>query len=100
MSNASSIRVFASRNVLLPGLDDPVPAIVHVDLSTGKIVKVAPEFHDTTHDPLGQQDHVDLGDKYLLPGLVEYVCRSSAPTIQAGDRSHHHSSNSTVLMFI
>ena len=66
--------MFASKNVLLPGHDEPAPATVHVDLLTGKIVKVEDGVY-APPSPQVQQDYVDFEDQYLLPGLVEYVLR-------------------------
>lgn len=66
------IRFFASKNVLLPGRDEPTPATVHVDLLTGKILTVEDGVY-APPSPQEQQDYVDCGDHYLLPGLVECV---------------------------
>jgi allantoinase len=68
-------RVFTGNNVLLPGSQVPQPATVLVSSKTGKIIEVHAERLDRTVYPEITDDHwleVD-DDKYLLPGLVEYV---------------------------
>ena len=61
--------------MLLPGSPVPQPATVLVSAKTGKIIEVYTERLVRTHHPAITDDHwleVD-DDKYLLPGLVEYV---------------------------
>jgi allantoinase len=68
-------RVFTGSNVLLPGSQVPQPATVLVSAKTGKIIEVHAERLARTDCPEITDDNwleVD-DDKYLLPGLVEYV---------------------------
>lgn len=61
--------------MLLPGSQLPQPATILVSAETGKIVEVRAERLVRTDFPGITDDHwleVD-DDKYLLPGLVEYV---------------------------
>ena len=67
---------FVSRNAVLPDHDDPTPATILVDTTTGKITDVLPglvpraEIEKHPHDGT-LLEWIDLGDKHLLPGLVE-----------------------------
>lgn len=68
-------RVFTGNNVLLPGSQVLQPATVLVSAKTGKIIEVYAERLVRTDYPEITDDswlEVD-DDKYLLPGLVEYV---------------------------
>lgn len=64
--------VFTSRNVVLPGCDNPQPATFKVDTLTGKIL-------DVQHGYIERKDSardkgvawIDAGSNYILPGLVE-----------------------------
>lgn len=66
--------IFTSRKVLLPGYETPHTAAIVVDKASGKIV-------DVKKGPVTRQDFpqastndwIDAGDKWILPGLVEYV---------------------------
>lgn len=66
--------VFTSNNVLLAGSNSCKPATIIADRVTGKIVEVKEtrstraDFTDVTDD-----SWVDAGEKWILPGLVEYV---------------------------
>ena len=77
MSINADIRFYTGNNVLLPGSQVPRPATILVSASTGKIVDVREGRNARADcaDLTGDDDHrwVDVGDKYLLPGLVEYV---------------------------
>jgi hypothetical protein len=80
MSVNTDLRVYTGNNVLLPGSQVPRPATILVSAKTGKIIDVREGRHaKTDYANLvgdGFDDHdrwVDIGDKYLLPGLVEYV---------------------------
>jgi hypothetical protein len=79
MSINDCIRFYRGNNVLLPGSQVPRPATILVSASTGKIVDVREGRHASLRadyaDLAGDDDDrwVDVGDKYLLPGLVEYV---------------------------
>ncbi|KAI0074781.1 allantoinase [Panus rudis PR-1116 ss-1] len=65
-------RIFTGRNVLLPGSSTPVPALIKVDKSTGRIVEVQRGAVDKSHYPNVQdEDWIDAGDSYLLPGQVD-----------------------------
>ena len=64
--------VLTSRNVLLPAHDEPVPATITADPSTGKIIAIEP--HHSSPDAFADSkryEFVDAGDLYILPGLVE-----------------------------
>jgi allantoinase len=77
------LRVYTGNNVLLPGYQVPRPATVLVSTKTGKIIDVREGRHvkaDYADIPTSGSDDdrwTDVGDKYLLPGLVEYVRSSS-----------------------
>ena len=76
MNVNADIRFYTGNNVLLPGPQVPRPATILVSTSTGKIVDVREGRHARADyaDLAGDDDRwVDVGDKYLLPGLVEYV---------------------------
>jgi hypothetical protein len=62
--------VVTGRNVLLPGSDQPQPATITVDGSTGKITDIQ-TVYTTQQSPGGETMFVDAGDKFVLPGLVE-----------------------------
>jgi len=66
--------VCTGRNVLLPGNAAPVPATITIDILTGKITDIVPEYQ--TRDAETDDDSVqwiDAADKVVLPGLVECV---------------------------
>lgn len=71
----SDYLVCAGPKVLLPGNDDPTPASIIVDKSSGKILEVRQGQH-TTQD-LGltgcSVEWIDAGNNVVLPGLVESV---------------------------
>ena len=79
MSVNTDLRVYTGYNVLLPGSQLPRPATVLVSIRTGKIVDVREGRHVRADyaDIIASSDDddrwTDDGDKYLLPGLVEYV---------------------------
>ncbi|EKM56279.1 uncharacterized protein PHACADRAFT_159854 [Phanerochaete carnosa HHB-10118-sp] len=64
-----SHRAFTSHNVVLPGHHQPVPATVIVDVSAGKITNVIQAR--STKDQLPDTDLIDVGDRFILPGLVD-----------------------------
>ena len=84
-----NLRVYTGNNVLLPGLQAPRPATVLVSTKTGKIIDVREGRHvraDYTDIVASSSDSdsdddrwTDVGDKYLLPGLVEYVPCATSP---------------------
>lgn len=66
--------VFTSDNVVLSEYDTPVPATIEVNRETGKIIRVL-LGRSTRYDyrSLSDDEWIDAGSLYLLPGLVEYV---------------------------
>lgn len=65
-----TILVCRSTRVLLPGSSDLQPASIAIDRLNGKIINVStgmPQLVDQEYDLL------DMGDKVILPALVEYV---------------------------
>ena len=68
--------VCAGPKVLLPGNDNPTPASIIVDKSSGKILEVRQGQHTTPQD-LGltecSVEWIDAGNNTVLPGLVESV---------------------------
>jgi hypothetical protein len=78
MSINIDLQVYTGNNVLLPGSQVPRPATVLVSTKTGKIIDVRKGRHVRVGyaDIITSSDDdrwTDVGDKYLLPGLVEYV---------------------------
>ena len=70
------LQAYTGNNVLLPGSQVPRPATVLVSTKTGKIIDVREGRHVRADyaDIIASSDRwTDVGDKYLLPGLVEYV---------------------------
>ncbi|KAH7925528.1 allantoinase [Leucogyrophana mollusca] len=63
----------ASRNVILPGYDQPQAATITVDVETGKIIDIQHEYLPV--NPSGREDtkvrRIDAGDYFILPGLVD-----------------------------
>jgi hypothetical protein len=82
MSVNADLRVYAGNNVLLPGSQVPRPATVLVSAKTGKIIDVREGRHARAdYAGIASDDArwIDVGDKYLLPGLVEYVGLTTCP---------------------
>jgi hypothetical protein len=85
MSANTDLRVYTGNNVLLPGSQVPRPATVLVSAKTGKIIDVREGRHvradyaDYTDIANDDDRWIDVGDKYLLPGLVEYVGLMTCP---------------------
>jgi hypothetical protein len=83
MSANANLRVYAGNNVLLPGSQVPRPATVLVSTKTGKIIDVREGRHvRADYADIASDDDdcwIDVGDKYLLPGLVEYVRLTTCP---------------------
>ncbi|KAI0285463.1 hypothetical protein BGY98DRAFT_946076 [Russula aff. rugulosa BPL654] len=74
MSVNIDLRVYTSNNVLLPGSQVPRPATVLVSTKTGKIIDVREGRHVRADYLASSSDDdrwTDVGDKYLLPGLVD-----------------------------
>lgn len=68
------ILTVTSRNMLLPDLDQPTPATINIDISTGKIIEVLLKYvGGAVCNASGEPNFVDAGDKVVLPGLVEWV---------------------------
>ena len=64
-------RVFTGRNVVL-GDGQPQPATVIVDVTEGRILDVLNTVSARSDFPaVHDVDWIDVGDKYLLPGIVE-----------------------------
>ena len=55
--------------VILPGLDTPQSAILHIDLVTGKITSISPRLKDWKENSTTQEIVVD--DGVVIPGLIE-----------------------------
>ena len=69
----SQYLIVTSKNVLLPS-GDPQPATITIDRASGKIVSI--EHHYLPEDagePRPNFQVLDVGDKHILPGLVEQV---------------------------
>jgi allantoinase len=76
-------RVFTGRNVLLPDVDEPIPATILVN-EHGEITDVLSSTCLKSDYPHVSGDRfVDAGEKYLLPGLVEYVSISFKQAVNA-----------------
>ena len=76
MSVSTDLQVYVGNNVLLPGSPVPRPATVLISTKTGKIIDVREGRHVRADyaDIADDDSHwVDVGDKYLFPGLIEYV---------------------------
>ncbi|KAG8922433.1 hypothetical protein FRC02_011859 [Tulasnella sp. 418] len=68
----SSLLVVTSSNVLLPGQDNPSPATIEVDLTTGKFSAVHNEKKNhSDYQNVSDTNWIDAGDLYILPGLVD-----------------------------
>ena len=67
------MRVFTGR-ALLPGFDSPRPATIEVSIQTGKITAIHRERRERDAYPgIEDVNWLDAGNKFILPGLVEYV---------------------------
>ena len=67
----SKTRVYTGRNVVLSN-SPPQPATVIADAATGKITDILHKYSARSDFPdVGDNDWIDAGDKYILPGLVE-----------------------------
>jgi allantoinase len=66
--------VIASRNVVLPGCNDPEPATISIDKGTGKIINIQKAYLSSKQLFASVDEdatYIDAGNKYILPGLVE-----------------------------
>jgi hypothetical protein len=70
-TSPKTLCVFTGTNVVLPGRENPTPGTIRVDVQSGKIIDVT-EGKCTSQD-FPDSDFIDVGDKYILPGLVELV---------------------------
>ena len=67
-----NLRVLCSKNVLLRGRPSPVPATVVVDKSTGTTIEIHEGIASRSEYPVvADSDWIDVGDHWILPGLVE-----------------------------
>ena len=69
----STKRVFTGHNVVLSD-GQPHPATLIADVATGRIVDIFGRVSARTDFPdIGDADWIDAGNKYILPGIVEWV---------------------------
>ena len=69
--------VITSTHVQLPNTENPVPATVEVERTSGKIMRVLlGKVDETTYHGLDDVEFWDFGSLFILPGLVEYVMSS------------------------
>jgi allantoinase len=66
-----SVLVVTSQNVLLPLHEEPVPATIQADRSTGKIIAIEHGHSSQSQWPSYRFEYIDAGELYVLPGLVE-----------------------------
>jgi allantoinase len=71
------VLVCTGSKVLLPNGTGPVPATIVVDRSTGKIIDVRRSRVPREQLMFDSVEWIDAGDNIVLPGLIEYVIRSS-----------------------
>lgn len=102
MSANADLRVYAGNNFLLPGSQVPRPATVLVSTKTGKIIDVQEGRHvKADYADIASDDNdrwIDLGDKYLLPGLVEYVRLTTRPVARPSGQRCFPSRSASVRM--
>lgn len=66
--------VLTGNYILLPGNDSPRAATIEISSETGKITAVHNERRGRDAYPsIDASAWIDAGDKFILPGLVEYV---------------------------
>lgn len=70
-------RYLTSHNVCLPG-QAPVPATVEFAPASGTILAITPG-HRSANAPDGSM--IDVGESYVLPGLVECVSVCMNPNV-------------------
>ena len=64
--------VVTSHHVVLPDEEIARPATLEIDIGSGKILNIYPSKGDRSKYPsLNDEDWIDAGDLYILPGLVE-----------------------------
>ena len=74
MKPTNSISVFTSNAVLLTGIKNPTPATIEIDKSTGKILAIhegRANRSEEKYKDIADESWVDLGDKWILPGIFE-----------------------------
>ncbi|KAI0275320.1 allantoinase [Gloeopeniophorella convolvens] len=72
MGSGPDTRIYVGDNVLLPGSPEPQPATVLISIRSGKITKVYDKLVARAEYPgIADDNWIDLGNKYLLPGLVD-----------------------------
>ena len=62
------------KNVLLPGSDIPQPATLKIDVGSGKITDI--QYKHIVGSNFASElpiKWIDAGDRFILPGLVEWV---------------------------
>ncbi|EEB87801.1 hypothetical protein MPER_14703, partial [Moniliophthora perniciosa FA553] len=77
----SNCKVIVSSRVLLPDSEELCPAAIIIDSETGKITGIRLGRYsasDSSGSFPSDAQWVDVGDKVVLPGLVEYFMSSSA----------------------
>ena len=69
--------VLTSRNVILPDFAQPQHATIKVNVISGKITSIQHVYSGTASRNVdeipGNVEWIDVGDKFILPGLVEFV---------------------------
>ncbi|KAI6166122.1 hypothetical protein EDD17DRAFT_1550877 [Pisolithus thermaeus] len=68
MANPQFFKI-SSQNVVLPDAETPQAAVITVDVHTGKIVDI--ERGTANHLPQDDTHVIDVGAKFVLPGLVD-----------------------------
>jgi allantoinase len=69
----SARRVFVGSHVLLAGASDPAPGTIEV-AADGTILNTHTSLRPCSDYPsLKAEDYIDAGDRWILPGIVEYV---------------------------
>jgi len=85
----SGYTVLTSRRVFLNWKDPDglSPATIVISKSTGKIVYIVEEYDYDIPKQYSPRDVHDIGDKVILPGLVEYVFSVAHDAIKALQRT-------------
>ncbi|KAH7925526.1 allantoinase [Leucogyrophana mollusca] len=73
MTTIPEVLVISSRNVILPGFEQPQAATIRVDVHTGIIVDILQQY--LRDEPSGHHHlktrWINAGDQFVLPGLVD-----------------------------
>lgn len=65
-------RIISGNKVLLPDQDQPQPATIVLDPSTGKIVNILTKASVKADFPdVAAEDWIDAADNIVMPGIVE-----------------------------